>query len=838
MNQEVPQRVTKHLLPNRRRRSKKRNKAKKRKRSQSHTILLQDSDIESTGKDTHRQSRKTRSVGAQRHTIRAKRTKKNRHGPQSARKTTLDFATTSSRATTKPPHFRDTQAKKDTASGSKKRSAHRANRFGPVLQQKAQHPPKYKFDPTNAFHTKIVEVAAKGNEDGIELVQTFGNSPLFPMCADKLSLPGIVYFAEIMFALTIVVFNRPRSFCNTIFAKDRFLCAKLKTRILEWLRRFFVQVAVASRENSLSLPATLFQVYLQLTHMQHTFDLPRSLTDPPATRGPQIQRNCETASALHKQQMRTDQVLAASMPCIEDFFKTTRTFNLFCTCNRWDCVFENGHMHRPLITKIFHKQKRRAQKRLRKPVSASTPSSGLNAVGTAFAQGCAGAQVVPASNLSLSFDFKTTCPAGTAFKEHIKLYTMICDRIDILAMKLVVCPTVSVQFRDSWVEDLGALIAAKKQPKPGSHERVVEDEATKYSRAKQARALELSKRNKRTEKDKASSAGWMSKNRMNVVGADEESDEETKMPPEKEDERKHALSFGAKKSSKIRCVLETATRFAFWCRSQLDVVHSRKCKTMAVYNTALQRACGRVMRAFDTSMQIKPDPSLKTSLTKLVYQMAMSTCTREFFLQLNRNQTRKINPITIMNRMLAPDYIRLLQTSFNGRGMGDIYREEKHPFRDMVILSMFDFEFFKFTKLPWVSTYCAFGNSYQDAVQQMYSAKTPEGYTRLPMIALITGQWMVLAGTTEAFLVRNTLEAIALWLLLVWCRHDCKMEDGLPLDGLVQNFFELPVTRQRLANQTEIAGNDVKRTKIDQYLDDNCKKRWTKRFELAAVIDL
>jgi hypothetical protein len=167
----------------------------------------------------------------------------------------------------------------------------------------------------------------------------------------------------------------------------------------------------------------------------------------------------------------------------------------------------------------------------------------------------------------------------------------------------------------------------------------------------------------------------------------------------------------------------------------------------------------------------------------------MSCCVREDYLRRFTNQTRTTNPITVMNRSLAPDTIHAMQQTFINIPMKTLYANPDHAYIDILHLCLWANEVHIWTRIDWLAEFCMFGNSFQDLVNQAFEAEH-RGRPRRPLVALVAGQWCVVEGTNTLYLCRTTLEAIALWMLIMWTSYDCKTTDHMSVYGFLLRCFE------------------------------------------------
>lgn len=325
--------------------------------------------------------------------------------------------------------------------------------------------------------------------------------------------------------------------------------------------------------------------------------------------------------------------------------------------------------------------------------------------------------------------------------------------------------------------------------------------------------------------------GWNQASTTFVGGNLNDGVDDSKLTAEEEDEHQAAFSFGASVDAKMRSVLETATRFNFWTRTQLTILRGRRC--VAIDPDILDRAVGRLRGMFSNIMRIEPDDAVRVLFTIMVYQNAMAVCTREFYLQCNPLQSRKMNSITIMNRSLSSDHIKWMQSTFNGKRMTELVSDLDHPYADLVDLCIFGSQFEICTKVSWLRTYCAFGCTLQDAVPRMFQDRL-DGRRRRPLVVLLVGQWCVLDGIDTVFLCRRAAEAVMLWVLLLWVRYDSCLEDHLDVHSFLQNCLETPDVRRRQAAVSVIAG--VQSRSVGEYMTDNAKQRWADRLGGSSVV--
>jgi hypothetical protein len=399
-------------------------------------------------------------------------------------------------------------------------------------------------------------------------------------------------------------------------------------------------------------------------------------------------------------------MLASTFPTIKDFYRQVRTLVLFCACSRWSCPHEDIHGH---------------------------GQQGL------------------CENDSMH--------AGHGLEVHLDRYEQMADRVSELARQLCVCPTVSMQFEDTWLLP--------------SHDSLPDENDTEV--------------NERDEESSNDEDDWLSRQSVIVGGNIDQDISDNKLTAEEEDEHNTAFAFGVSMESKMRGILEVATRLSFWTNTHLRIMRERQC--IALRSSELSRGVFRLRAMFSDVLRIEPDDSVRVLFTTLVYQNAMTACTREFYLQRNPRQSVRMNMITIMNNSLSPEHIKWIQSSFNGKKMTEIVIDNIHPYKDLVDLCLFGSQFEVQTKQTWLKRYCAFGNSFQDMVPVMFSA-TRDNRPRRPLVVLVAGQWCVLERIDTVFLCKTSIEAVLVWLLLIWTRYDCTLEDGLKIHSFVRRCFD------------------------------------------------
>lgn len=506
---------------------------------------------------------------------------------------------------------------------------------------------------------------------------------------------------------------------------DVALCHRWKRRIETWIRRFYVLNAIPQDVNLPSLPAALYHAYLYLCQLDEQTTL--RYTD--------LQQWVREGNVAQ---------LARNFPTLRDFYSEVRTFTAVSTCTRWRCQYGTAHQH---------------------PASMLTPE-------------------------------QTTSPythAGFGFEEHLANWQARHERLQVLARQLYVQATVSHQMGDTWVED--AVSARKKLT---SHSEVQQKAITSASACSSDLLIDRNVVDRAAvTKHKTERLAWLKRTAKAVGGnANDEALSETTnlanhepvdLTPDEEEERRAAMSFGSSTDAKLLGILMTGTRLFYWGMANLDMVTTRTC--VVVDARALSRATKRVRASLDQIMEIEPASEVQVLLTKMIYQTSMACCLREDYLRRFTTQTRATNPITVMNRSLAPDNIAAMQSTFVEKTLREMYANERHEYSDILHLCLWANEINIWTRLEWLPLFCMYGNGFQDMVNVAFE-KRRLGRDRRPLVALVLGQWCVLEGVCTLYLCRTSLEAVTLWMLIMWAVYNSETSDRMHIDGFLKRCFE------------------------------------------------
>jgi hypothetical protein len=365
--------------------------------------------------------------------------------------------------------------------------------------------------------------------------------------------------------------------------------------------------------------------------------------------------------------------------------------------------------------------------------------------------------------------------AGVGFEHHFKSWVAYHERLQTLAQQLYIQPTVPQQLADPWVDE-----ARAKSVRSG----------TSQPMQSLLDTGETSERLK-VQHDKDHRLDWMGSTSRAVGGNLSDTAPKTNtvdLSATEEDERQAALSFGTTTDAKLLGVLMTSTRFFYWGHSNISMVQTRTC--VAVDQLALGRATTHVRAHLDRIMHIEPGSDVGVSFTKMIYQTSMVCCVREDYLRRFTTQNRDTNPITIMNRSLSPENIFDMQKTYTNKTLRSMYADSNHEYKDILDLCLMANEMTIWTRIAWLDRFCMFGNGFQDHVNDAFLS-TLAGRPRRPLVALVAGQWAVVEGVHTLYLCRTSLEAVVLWMLLMWVRYDSQTEDRMCITGFLKQAFEV-----------------------------------------------
>jgi hypothetical protein len=429
--------------------------------------------------------------------------------------------------------------------------------------------------------------------------------------------------------------------------------------------------------------------------------------------------------------------LAHNFPTLRDFYATVRTFSAASTCTRWRCQYGDAHSH-------------------------------------------------PASKLSLAQWNDTRIHAGFGYENHLAVWSSFHERIQTLCRQLYVQRTIAQQLGDPWVEEAKATQGRLETSSISSGSPAYASDILDDRHAREDAAYKLHQERRLAWRTRTASAVGGNLGDEDAAGVTKGA-EAVELTPEEEDERQAAMSYGTSLEAKLIGVLMTSTRFFYWGHLNLSMITSRTC--VVVEPAALTRATTRVRTVLDHIMQIEPDNSVQVLLTQMIYQTSMACCVREDYLRRFTNQTRTTNPITVMNRSLSPENIAAMQKTFVGHSLKALYANTAYEYIDILHLCLWGNEMQIWTRIAWLETYCMFGNGFQDLAQSTFE-ETCRGRNRRPLVGLVAGQWCVIEGTSLMYLCRTSLEAVTLWMLLVWTKYDSETSDRMSISTILKRSFE------------------------------------------------
>jgi hypothetical protein len=239
--------------------------------------------------------------------------------------------------------------------------------------------------------------------------------------------------------------------------------------------------------------------------------------------------------------------------------------------------------------------------------------------------------------------------------------------------------------------------------------------------------------------------------------------------------------------AKMACLVETGARIFFCTRRKAEFLQQRTILCAPLLPTALREQITH--RFYRQQLQHKPDSSVHAMLTTMVYEHSMQACERENYLQLYPRQTRDTPMITVMNSVVDPGTIRNLQRQFNNRDPKDIFAEQDHPARELMLICFFGTRFHDLLKTEWLPRYWIDGYQWQDKLNFTDHATYLEQPRRPIILTVGGGWWCVARGIDEAWMCTDAIHALAVWLSLVSLDHDNMLEDGLRLDRISSLFL-------------------------------------------------
>lgn len=236
-----------------------------------------------------------------------------------------------------------------------------------------------------------------------------------------------------------------------------------------------------------------------------------------------------------------------------------------------------------------------------------------------------------------------------------------------------------------------------------------------------------------------------------------------------------ATMLGSSMEIKQRCLLETSTRAYYWIKIQHNILCEFKQITLP--QKPLQVVVSLVRSFLDRVMIREPIDETIDRLPLAVYVHNMPMCTLEAYLQCYPLQTTQTPVVTVMNNMLDPAHIKDMQGHLNETTFRQKYNNDAFPYRDIIDLVAFGGEFETKCQLTFYDRYVVDGFHFPS--RQSWIGEERRGtFPRSPLIVCLLGRWCVIHKTDQLIVCQNTLEAIAVWLIIVRTCHRSFMDVG------------------------------------------------------------
>jgi hypothetical protein len=152
-------------------------------------------------------------------------------------------------------------------------------------------------------------------------------------------------------------------------------------------------------------------------------------------------------------------------------------------------------------------------------------------------------------------------------------------------------------------------------------------------------------------------------------------------------------------TQRLLSVIESCARYHACMSNWLHIVRQRR-----VLSAPFGMAAGRHFHTVFNHARLhrrEPHSSVREKVAELAYGHQLQFNEVWEYVQMYPNQSSDSPMIAVMNSVVAPETIRVWQTSLNGHRVMDICKKQHHPYRGLMFLAVFGSYFHDMFHTPW-----------------------------------------------------------------------------------------------------------------------------------------